>query len=331
MNFKRTFYPHVRFLVVLTLLIAGLGILTPNATWAGDAPDSQDLSNSVPMASHPMNMEADLHSQALPQVGTLDLGDQIESVPIDASAISVSEIDPTLADSLLAGAAGDEFAVVSGGSGSDYGQAIAITTDGDYYVAGVTDSFGAGGGDFLLLKYTSDGALSWARTAGGVNDDGAIAVAPTADGGCIVAGATESYGSSGSDVLLLKYASDGTLSWAKTAGGGASDYAFSVAQTTDNGYIVAGWSDSYGTGGGDVLLLKFTVNGTYSWARTAGGANADWAHSVAQTTDGDYIVAGLTGSYGAGASDALLLKYAANGTSPGHAPPVAVISIPQNP
>ena len=208
--------------------------------------------------------------------------------------------------------------VASGGSSDDSAYSVAQTADGGYIVAGETSSWGAGFKDVLLIKYTRIGELSWARTAGGSGVDSASSVAQTTDDGYIVTGNTTSWGSGGEDVLLLKYASDGTLSWAKTAGGGASDKANAVAQTTDGGYIVAGSTFSYGAGNSDAFLLKYAGNGTLSWAKTAGGTGLEAANDVAQlASTGDYYIAGVTDSFGAGSADCLLVKFTNSGTYSG--------------
>jgi uncharacterized delta-60 repeat protein len=205
------------------------------------------------------------------------------------------------------------WARTAGGDGADYARSLALTGDGGYIVAGYTDSFGAGSRDALLLKYTANGSLSWVRTAGGSSDDLAYSVMQTADGGYIVAGQTESYGAGNWDVFLLKYTSEGTLSWARTTGGSNYESGRSIAQTSDGGYIVAGVTSSYGAGGSDVFLLKFSSEDSLSWAKTIGGDSRETANSIKQTKDGGYIVVGETLSLEV-YWDFLIIKLAADGT-----------------
>jgi len=197
-----------------------------------------------------------------------------------------------------------------GGSDRDYGRSLQQTSDGGYIIAAVTMSFGAGGNDFYLLKTDSSGDTLWTRTYGGREWDYANSVQQTCDGGYIIAGWTISFGVGSADVYLLKTDSSGDTLWTRTYGGSYWDEAYSVQQTSDGGYIIAGETESFGAGGGDVYLLKTDSSGATKWTQTYGGSHYDWGSSVQQTSDGGYIVAGSTWSFGAGADDVYLLRVA---------------------
>jgi serine/threonine protein kinase len=195
-----------------------------------------------------------------------------------------------------------------GGSKNDAATSVQQTTDGGYIVAGWTLSSGAGGEDVYLIKTDSYGQLQWSKTYGGSRNDAAFSVQQTADGGYIVAGGTYSSGAGDEDVYLIKTDSYGQLQWSKTYGGLKDDQAYSVQQTRDGGYIVAGWTSSSGAGSKDVYLIKTDSYGQLQWSKTYGGSGADCAHSVQQTKDGGYIVAGVTSFSGAGSFDVYLIK-----------------------
>jgi hypothetical protein len=128
-----------------------------------------------------------------------------------------------------------------------------------------------------------------------------------------VAGGTVSFGAGSVDFLLIKTDANGNIIWAKTYGGTYGDYAYSVQQTSDGGYIVAGYTDSFGAGSGDIFLIKTDANGNIIWAKTYGGGKYEEAYSVQQASDGGYIVAGATYSFSVGSWDIFLIKTDANG------------------
>ena len=140
----------------------------------------------------------------------------------------------------------------------------------------------------------------WTRTYGGPDYDEGYSVQETADGGYIVAGYTSSFGAGKPDVWLIKTDPNGDTLWTKTYGGSEWDQAWSVQQTSDGGYIVAGWTESFGAGEADVWLLKTDADGDTLWARTYGDTGWDAGSSVQQTPDEGYIIAGYTASVGTG-------------------------------
>jgi hypothetical protein len=204
------------------------------------------------------------------------------------------------------------FARTYGGTNYDFASSVQQTSDGGYIMAGYTESFGAGNNDIFLINTDANGDVQWAKTYGGTGEDRVFSVQQTSDGGYIVAGWTRSFGAGGDDIILIKTDANGNIIWARTYGGTNDDRASSVQQTSDGGYIVAGWTRSFGSGG-DILLIKMDANGNVIWAKTFGGTDHDYAHSVQQTSDGGYIVAGLTRSFGAGNYDFFLIKTDANG------------------
>ena len=195
-----------------------------------------------------------------------------------------------------------------GGTGFDQCYSMDMTSDNGYIITGETNSFGAGGADVWLIKTDSTGDTLWTKTFGGTNTDIGYGVEQTTDGGYIIAGYTTSYGAGGSDVWLIKTNSTGDTLWTKTIGGTSADEGFSVQQTADGGYIIAGYTSSFGAGGPDIWLIKTGPTGETSWTETLGGNNPDIGLTVQQTSDRGYIIAGRTESFGAGDVDAWLIR-----------------------
>ncbi|RKX68987.1 hypothetical protein DRP53_09495 [candidate division WOR-3 bacterium] len=194
-----------------------------------------------------------------------------------------------------------------GGTGRDYGYSVRQTTDGGYIIAGWTFSYGAGGGDVYLIKTDANGDTLWTRTFGGQDCDCGWSVQQTTDNGYIIVGTTFGYGGGRADVYLIRTDADGDTLWTRTFGGVDDDYGYSVQQTSDNGYIITGYTKSYGVGG-DLYLIRTDADGDTLWTKTFGGPAGDCGWSVQQTTDNGYIITGVTTSYGAGENDVYLIK-----------------------
>jgi hypothetical protein len=196
-----------------------------------------------------------------------------------------------------------------GGSMNDYGGTVQQTPDSGYIVAGTTESFGAGGMDFYLLRTDANGDTLWTRTYGGTGKDDCWCVDRTLpDSGYIVAGYTHSAGAGSADVYIVKTDANGDTLWTKTYGGADDEWAYWIEQTPDGGYVLSGWTESFGSGAGDVYILRTNPSGDTLWTRTYGGASRDWGVGLQVTADGGCIVTGHTRSYGAGESDVYLLK-----------------------
>ena len=186
---------------------------------------------------------------------------------------------------------------------------ILQTSEGGYIVAGGTEDNYATG-NFSIIKLASNGATEWQTLLGGSKHDGANSIQQTTDGGYIVAGYADSNdgnvsGNHGSrDYWVVKLDSNGILDWQRCFGGSSSDVAYSIQQTTDGGYIVAGCANSndgdvsLNQGGNDYWVVKLNSEGTLDWQRCIGSSQYDYAYSIRQTADGGYIVAGSGGNDG---------------------------------
>jgi hypothetical protein len=195
-----------------------------------------------------------------------------------------------------------------GGANSDYGHSVQQTLDGGYIIAGRTQSYGAGVSDVYLIRTDSLGDTLWTKTYGGVYQDEGFSVQQTSDGGYIIVGDTDTYGTGAFFAYLIKTDSLGDTLWTGRYGETLSDcIGWSVQQTADDGYIIAGYAEVVGHYD-DVYLFKIDSLGDTLWTKTYGGVYYDYGYAVQQTADGGYIVAGRTNSYGAGGYDVYLIK-----------------------
>jgi hypothetical protein len=198
--------------------------------------------------------------------------------------------------------------VTFGGTRSDAGNAVELTTDGCYIVAGFTASYGEGRDDAWLIKVDDAGSARWQHTIGGTGRDRANSIQQTAEPGYIVTGYTDSKGAGGYDLWLVKTGGSGNVMWDTTFGGDGNEWGNSVIQSADGGYVVAGFTGSTGAGGYDAWLVCTDDEGRLVWDRTFGGGQYDVANCVRQTRDGGYIIVGYTASQGAGGDDLWLIK-----------------------
>ncbi len=202
-----------------------------------------------------------------------------------------------------------EWSRTFGGISGDYGYHVQQTLDGGYAIAGQTASLGVGGqGSVWLIKTDSSGVETWNSYFGYQRNDQGKAVQQTPDGGYVIVGITENYGEGNGDVCLLKYNSEGDLRWSNTFGGTGVDIGYSMKQTSDGGFIIAGRTDSFGVEYRDIYLIKTNASGAIEWSYTIGGGGAESGDSVTPTRDGGYIIAGSTDSFGAGEYDMYLVK-----------------------
>ncbi len=208
---------------------------------------------------------------------------------------------------LYAQSPGTKWTKTFGGIYSESGSSVEQTSDGGYIIAGSTTSFGSGQSDVYLIKTNSLGDTIWTRTFGGNLEDIGYSVEQTSDGGYIIAGPTQSYGGPPEDFYLIKTDSLGDTLWIRNYGGTEQQRAYSIQQTTDNGYIVAGLEydmtyDSY-----NILLIKINYLGDSIWSKVYGGEPDYVGKSICQTFDGGYIIVGYTRS-AIKSSDIYLIK-----------------------
>jgi hypothetical protein len=187
------------------------------------------------------------------------------------------------------------------------------TIDGGYIISGGTFSYGEINEDVWLIKTDFSGIEQWNKTVrgGGLGNYG-YSVQQTSDD-YIIAGKMWDYNVINWNVGLIKTDSFGNTVWDRSFGGTCKDWAESVQQTIDGGYILVGTTGSYGGGGFDAWLIKTDASSYMKWNKTFVGSSSDYGFSVQQTPDGGYIFAGCTYSYGAGEYDFWLVKTDSDG------------------
>ncbi len=200
-----------------------------------------------------------------------------------------------------------------GGTDSDVVLSIIATSDGGYALTGITESYGSGEWDVWLIKIDSVGQMQWNKTYGGSDSDWAGALASTSDGGYVICGYTESFGLGERDFYVIKTDAFGTMLWNKTYGGYASERGSYLIVTEDDGFLLIGLTETFSYGSQDMWIVKTDANGNHLWNRTIGGSNNDWPYAGVSSPDGGFAITGLTQSYGAGNSDAWLVKIDQNG------------------
>ena len=196
----------------------------------------------------------------------------------------------------------------------DYGKSARQTFDGGFIFGGDTAP-GPRPYDFYLVRTDAFGDTMWTRTYGdtGSYDDRCNSVALTSDGCFVMAGYTNGHGAGGWDFYLVKVNAGGDTVWTRTYGGSSGEEAFSVQQTSDQGFVIAGYTTSFGAGNQDFYVVRTDASGNTIWARTYGGYEHDYAKCVKETPDGGFIIVGSTASFGAGFTDCYIVRTDASG------------------
>ncbi|MBU0985596.1 MAG: T9SS type A sorting domain-containing protein [candidate division Zixibacteria bacterium] len=194
-----------------------------------------------------------------------------------------------------------------GGAQVDEGKAVRVTSDGGLIIVGTTSSSGAGYSDLYLIRTNSLGDTAWTRTYGGAGGESGIDVCQTLDGGFVAVGNTGTFGEGYSSIYAVRTNASGDSLWATTYGGPRSDVGYAVSLAPDGGLVFAG-ATALADGYSDMYLVKTDPNGIQEWDQTYGGSRDDVAWSVQPATDGGYLIAGTTQSYGSGGIDMYVVK-----------------------
>ncbi|MFO7992516.1 MAG: hypothetical protein R6U61_09560 [Thermoplasmata archaeon] len=243
----------------------------------------------------------------------------------DEKCYSVVETDDggyLMAGSTISyGARGDDFWAVKtdsqgqeewrnayGGDGDDVCRSVIKTDDGNYLLAGYTDSFGDPGQGAYIIKINETGSEIWSRAAGGSYDDYVYDIIQTDDGGYAYVGSTTSFGAGEESFWLTKTDSNGYEEWNYSSDGAYDEVAYSVVQAESGNYLMAGYTSSYGKGGKDLWIVEIDQDGNDVSKKTFGGNADEVAYSITTAGKDEFAVAGYTKSYGAGERDFWVLK-----------------------
>ncbi len=204
-----------------------------------------------------------------------------------------------------------------GDDGWDFCESVQQTSDGGYILTGVTGADVYHHSDIYLVKTDDEGFTQWTQTIGRSQTEGrdyGLSIQQTRDDGYIITGFT--FLASDNALLqayLVKTDAWGDTVWTRTYGGPLNESGQSVQQTADGGYIITGYTYSYGAGDSDVFLVKTDDSGDIDWMKTFGGPSTEAGYEVQQTSDGGYVIVGSTFSFGSGDYDVYLIKTDASG------------------
>lgn len=201
----------------------------------------------------------------------------------------------------------------SSGNFSSTGSTYLSGISGKSLLAKATDNGYVLAGQNFLIKFNSSNSVVWSKQwTNSTNITYASSISQTSDGGYIYGGATTTYGSGNSDAYLIKFTSTGDISWSRTWGGAANDAGYGVIQTRDGGYLLTGYTASYGGGNSDAFIAKFDSTGNLSWSRTWGDNSFESGWAVTEMADGGFGLVGDTDKYDS-TGDVFVARYDMSG------------------
>lgn len=204
-----------------------------------------------------------------------------------------------------------------GGSNDDIANSVALTPDGGYIITGTTKSSNGtftsnqGMSDIFIIKVDSVGIVQWQKTMGGTNEDFGQCIIVLADGSYVLSAASSStdgdvttINRGSTDLWVVKMDTSGTIIWQKSYGGSSSDnyHGSKIIQTSDDGFVICGStisgngdaSGNHSSGSYDAWIVKLDSDGIKQWHRCFGGGGEDDGHSIIETTDKGYMIAGMS-------------------------------------
>ncbi len=210
-----------------------------------------------------------------------------------SSAASIDESDSPVvtAKAPLTGPPAEAWRTLLGGSAYDIVYQAQETDDG-FLLIGTTDSYGQGKRDYFLIKIDTQGKELWNTTYGGALDDVGHNIIPAVDGGFLLAGVSTSYGAGKYDMCVIKINDVGDQEWMRLYGASKIDICESIVQTESTGYILVGYTNSFGNGDYDMWMMHIDSQGNILWDKRVGGPLDEMAREIKKTPHGEYIVLG---------------------------------------
>jgi len=213
-----------------------------------------------------------------------------------------------------------------GGSSNEVFRSVIQTNDGGFIAAGYTQSYDVGGMDVYVVKVSGSGSLdsgfgvNGTVVIGGSGDDAASAVVQAADGGFLVFGQTASFGAGSTDFYLVKLTSSGALdntfgtNGTLVIGGPGEERSSCALATPEDDFLVGGYTSSFGAGGNDFYVVKVMASGTLdetfgtNGTLTIGSTGDEEMSAMCLLSDGGFLLAGSTTSFGSGGQDMYLVR-----------------------
>ncbi|MBU0507228.1 T9SS type A sorting domain-containing protein [bacterium] len=202
-----------------------------------------------------------------------------------------------------------------GGSNPEQTRSAGQTTDGGIYVAGWTESYGAGTEDFWLVRMSANGDSLWSRTFGGASNERCFTSLIGTDGNFYMAGDARSFSAGDKDVWLVAASPDGDSLWSRVYGGEFDEECRSIQRAADGGFLLIGGKNMDGADNWDVWVIRTDGSGNELWSRTYGGNANDFGGAAQILPDGGLVIGGDGRSFTAGDQDFWLLRLDADGDS----------------
>jgi len=198
------------------------------------------------------------------------------------------------------------------GSNKDFLRDLLQSQTGDYLFTGTCRSYGAGSLDCYLTKISSTGNLLWTKSYGGAGIDNTTSIIEETNNDIYITGHSKSYSNNQDDGLIIKVDPLGNLLWSKIYNGVGTDFFYSSIKLQDGNLLHVGGTNSYGSGGFDVFLVKTDVNGDLIWSKTFGGSNDDIGVGLVEKSNGEIVISAFSNSFG-NMNDLLLINLDQNG------------------